>query len=117
MQLSNVNGLRETVEELGLDLQAIADEHDQYCLKASTEDEAINWLHSMPIESLSNSLNMEHQRPRSKYSLHDMRHKCALRKLHEKKKEELDRIKIDLSIAMIDSILEKIERIENINEI
>lgn len=113
MKLSNVKVLRETVEELGLDLQAIADEHDQYCLKTSTEDEAINWLHSMPIESLSDSLNNEHQRPRSKYSLHDMRHKFALRKLHEKKKEELDRLKIDLNIEMINSILDKIERIEN----
>ncbi|MCK9567666.1 hypothetical protein M0R72_01795 [Candidatus Pacearchaeota archaeon] len=112
MKLSNVNVLRETIDELGLDLQAIADEHDQYCLKTSTEDEAMNWLHSMPIENLSDSLNREHQRPRSKYSLHDMRHKFALRKLHEKKKEELDRLKIDLNIAMIDSIISKIESVK-----
>ena len=111
MKLSNVKTLQETVEELGLDLQAIADEHDQYCLKSSTEDEAIDWLHSMPIETLSDSLNRERQKPRSKYSLHDMRHKFALRKLHEKKKDELERLRIDLNIAKIDFIIAKIERI------
>lgn len=115
MKLSNVNTLQETVEELGLDLKAIADEHDQYCLKTSTEDEAINWFHSMPIETLSDSLNREYKRPRTKYSLHDMRHKFALRKLHEKKKEELDKIKIDLKVARIDFILSKIELINKRN--
>jgi len=113
MKLSSVKLLQETVEELGLDLQAIADEHDKYCLNSSTEDEAITWLHSIPIETLSDSLNRERQKPRSKYSLHDMRHKFALRRLHEKKKEELEKLRIDLNIAKIDFILTQIANIEN----
>jgi hypothetical protein len=112
MKLSSVKVLQETVEELGLDLQAIADEHDSYCLKSNTEEDAIKWLHSLPIETLSDSLDKERQRPRKKYSLHDMHHKFALRKLHEKKKDELDKIKTNLNIAKIDSILSKINKIK-----
>lgn len=112
MKLSNVKSLQETVEELGLDLQAIADEHDKYCLKTNTEADAIKWLHSLPIETLSDSLDKEHKRPRSKYSLHDMYHKFALRKLHEKKKEELDKLKSNLIIAKIDILLSRILEIK-----
>ena len=111
MKLSNVNQLQETVEELGLDLQAIADEHDLYCLKTSSEVEAMAWMHSLPIETLSESLNNERQMPRSKYSLHDMHHKFALRKLHEKRKYELDIIKSQLISAKIDFLLSEIDKI------
>ena len=113
MKLSSVKALQETVEELGLDLQALAEEHDKYCFNYSSEDEALNWLHSLPIESLSDSINNECQRPRSKYSLHDMRHKFALRKLHEKKKDELETLQIQLNIAKIDLLIGKIENISD----
>lgn len=111
MKLSSVKHLQETVEELGLDIKAIAEEHDRYCLNYSSETEAFNWLHSMPIETLSDSVNRDNQRPRSKYSLHDMRHKFALRKLHEKKREELEVLQIQLNIARIDVLLGKIASI------
>jgi len=111
MKLSSVKALQETVKELGLDLLALAEEHDKYCLNSNTEDEAWRWLHSMPIETLSDSLNNEHKRPRSKYSLHDMRNKFALRKLHEKKKGELEALQIQLNIAKIDLLLGKIASI------
>jgi hypothetical protein len=112
MKLSNVKMLKQTIEELGLDLQAIADEHDKYCLNYSNEAEAMNWFHSLPIETLSDSLNRDYKKPRSKYSLHDMNHKFTLRRLHEKKKEELEKLKIDFNIALIDSIIDKIEKIK-----
>jgi hypothetical protein len=107
----NLKQLQETVQELDLDLQAIAEEHDKYCLKTSTDDEAMNWLHSLPIETLKDSLDKEHQRPRSKYSMHDIVHKSALRKLHEKKKNELESHKNKLNIARLDSLIAKIEEI------
>lgn len=111
MTLSSVKRLQEEVNELGLDLQAIADEHDKYCLTYNTDADAIQWLHSMPIETLSDSLNKEHQRPRVKYSLHDITHKSALRKLHSKKKDELEFIQIQLNIAMIDHLLGVIAKV------
>jgi hypothetical protein len=106
MKLSNIDVLEEVVTELGLDLEALAEEHNQYCMNSSiTEEEALNWLHSLPIETLSDSLNKEHQRPRTKYSLHDIHHKSSLRKLHEKKKEELEIYQIKLRVAKIDLLL------------
>jgi hypothetical protein len=111
MKLSSVKHLQETVEELGLDLKAIAEEHDRYCFHYSTDDDAMNWLHSMPIETLSDSLNRDNQRPREKYSLHDMRHKFALKRLHEKKKEELEDLKVQLNVAKIDMLLNTIKSI------
>lgn len=110
MKLSSVKHLQDSVDDLGLDVQAIADEHDQYCLTATNEAEALNWFHSLPIESLSESLNRDHGRPRLKYSLRDMHHKFALRKLHEEKMEELERLKIRLSIAKIDAVLDMIAK-------
>ena len=104
----NLKQLQETVQELDLDLQAIAEEHDKYCLKTVTDDEAMNWLHSLPIESLKDSLDKEHQRPRSKYSMHDIVHKSALRKLHDKKKNELEIHNCKLNIATLDVLIEKI---------
>ena len=111
MKLSSVKHLQETVEELGLDLKAIAEEHDRYCFNYSTDDDAINWLHSMPIETLSDSLNRDNKRPRLKYSLHDMQHKFALKKLHEKKKEELEDLQTQLNVAKIDMLLNTIKKI------
>ena len=111
MKLSNVKYLQETVEELGLDLKAIADEHDRYCFSYSSDKEAFDWLHSMPIETLSDSINRDKQMPRSKYSLHDMQHKFALRKLHEKKKEELEVLQTQLNVAKIDVLLDKIKKV------
>lgn len=108
--MTSLKNLSETVEELSLDLKAIAEEHDKYCLNSSSNDETSNWLYSMPIETLSDSINKEFQRPRNKYSLHDMKHKFALRKLHEKKKEELDILKSELNIAKIDNLLSLIRQ-------
>jgi hypothetical protein len=108
MKLLKIEQLQETVEELALDLKALAEEHDLYCFNYSSDKEAIDWLHSMPIETLSDSINRDKQRARSKYSLSDIRHKRALRKLHEKKKDELETLQTQLSIAKIDVILGKI---------
>jgi hypothetical protein len=106
--MTNLKALSKTVEELGLDLQAIAEEHDKYCLNSSSEDDAMNWLRSMPIENLRDSLNRDSQRPRERYSLHDMKHKFALRKLHEKKKVEYETLQSKLIITKIDTLITKI---------
>jgi hypothetical protein len=111
LTMTNLKELSKTVEELGLDLQAIAEEHDRYRLNSSNEDEAMAWLHSLPIENLSDSLNKEHQLPRTKYSLNDMKHKFLLRKLHEKKKEELELLQLELNIAKIDCLIKRIKDI------
>ncbi len=107
-----VKNLQRSVNDLNLDLQAIQEEHDRYVLGAS-KDEAIEWFHSLPIESLKESLNHDKKNPRTKYSLQDMKHKFALRRLHEKKKEQLEDEKSKLSIARVNHILVQIENVES----
>lgn len=106
-----VKRLEKSVKELGLDVQAILEEHDRYRLKGSNE-EIMEWFQSLPIETLHESLDRERQKPRTKYSLHDMTHKFALRRLHEQKIRELDRKQTDLNVAKINLILAQIERVK-----
>jgi len=106
--MTNLKQLQNIVQELDLDLKALAEEHDKYCLKSTNDDDAINWLHSLPIETLTDSLDKDHQRPRTKYTMHDIIHKSALRKLHEKKKTELEIQTHKLNIAKIDFLINKI---------
>lgn len=110
--MTEIKKLTKTVKELDLDIKAISDEHDRYCLKGSSE-EIMNWFKSLPIETLRESIDREHKKPRTKYSLRDMKHKFELRKLHDKKTEELYLKKIELNIAKIDLLLSKIEMENN----
>jgi hypothetical protein len=116
MKLRNANRqlrrLQRSVKELDLDLQAILEEHDRYRLRGSDES-ILNWFESLPIETLCESLDHDHHRPRTRYSLQDMRHKFALRRLHEKKTAELVQKQSELKVAKIDCVLAEIERIQN----
>lgn len=107
-----ISRLQRSVNDLSLDIQAIREEHDRYVLKGSN-DEIMGWFHSLPIETLSESCDRERAKPRTKYSLHDMKYKFALRKLHELKKDQLEKEQIKLSLAKIDKVIVQIERIEN----
>jgi hypothetical protein len=106
-----IKKLKKTVRELDLDLQAIIEEHDRYRFQDS-DDKVMQWFESLPIETLSESLNKEHNKPRTKYSLHDLKHKFNLRKLHEKKSKELDQKKSELNVAKINHVLSQIYKIQ-----
>lgn len=109
--MMNLKLLTKTIKELTLDLQAIVEEHDRYRLNSSSVDDAFGWLNSLPIESLKESLDKDYSNPRSKYSLSDMKHKFALRKLHDQKKEKLEDLKSKLNIAKIDELINIINNI------
>lgn len=104
-----VKRLLRSVRELDLDLKAIINEHDEYRLKC-TNEEITDWFQSLPIETLKESCDREHGRPRTKYSLDHMRHKFALRRLYEKKLIELERKKSELIVANINHILAQIDK-------
>jgi hypothetical protein len=106
-----VKRLQRSVEELGLDLKAILEEHDRYRLKG-TNEEIMDWFQSLPIETLRESCDREHGFPRTKYSLRDMQHNFALRKLHEKKTQEFERKQSELNVARINHVLAQIERVK-----
>lgn len=107
-----VKRLQRSVSELDLDVKAILEEHDRYRMKGSDE-EILKWFQSLPIETLHESCDREHQKPRTKYSLHDMKHKFSLRRLHEKKVQELVKRKSELNVARINCILAQIEKVQN----
>jgi|SRR5690606_296972 len=113
MKLRNaeVRELERCVNDLNLDLQAIIQEHEHYIFNGSNE-EVLSWFHSLPIETLSESMDFDAKKPRSKYSLSDMKRQFVLRKLHQEKLKELESKKIELSIAKIDNIINDIESIK-----
>lgn len=104
-----IKKLKENIEEIHLDLIAISDEHDRYVL--SDSEDSMSWMYAFPIESLYELQNYIRLKPRLKYSLRDIVHKIALKKLHLKKKEELESKTIEFNIVNIDNIISNIERI------
>jgi hypothetical protein len=100
------------VRELSLDVRAIIEEHDRYRLGADT-GRIEKFLDGFPIETLHESIDFEHRRPRKKYSLQDMMHKFSLRKLYYQKQEELERKQHQLNITKIDIIISRIKKVED----
>jgi hypothetical protein len=102
---TKIKKLERDVQELALDLKAITEEHDHYCFGTNLK-ETEAWFHSLPIETLKESLDRQYGHPRSKPSLQDMKHKFNLRKLHDETQAELLEKQSKLFIAKIDRILE-----------
>ena len=67
---------------------------------------------SLPISTLCESLKREAGKPRETFSLADMKHKFGLRKLHERKQEELERKQHEYNIAKIEVIQNNIRKVE-----
>lgn len=113
MKLRNdeIKKLEQCISDLNLDIQTIMQEHE-HCVFDGSNEEVMSWFHSLPIETLSESIGFDTGKPRSKYSLTDMKHQFALRKLHREKVDQLQVKQTELSIAKIDSILSDIESIK-----
>jgi len=95
-------------DELDLHLQALSEEHDRYCLPAELGSD---WFDCFPIETLMESLDDDVGLERTKYSLHDMHHRFAIKRALIDKREELESKDSELLVANIDSLLEKIKSI------
>jgi hypothetical protein len=104
--------LRRNIRELNLDVQAIIEEHDRYRL-GGDPNRIEEFFESLPIETLRESLERENGRPRTTFSLRDMHHKFGLRKLHDKKMEELARRQCEYNIARIEMLESKIRKVED----
>jgi hypothetical protein len=88
-----VKRLERSIRELTLDLKAITDEHDRYCWP--THEQAVAWFESLPIETLRESVERDHGKPR----------------LHEKTQAQLEQKERDLREARYDRAIKEIERI------
>lgn len=99
------------VRRLVEDLDNISDLHNAFKVEGGV-DKVIEWFECFPIESLGESLDYDYGYEREKFSLADMHRKCALRREHERKEEELSILEHKRMIAEIDFLMEKIKRIE-----
>jgi len=105
-----VERLEKKVDDLLLDLDAIADEHNRY--RFGGMGAAESWINSLPIETLRESVSREHGHPRTKLALGDFKHKTGLRRLHEEYQDQLEQTEIELNVARIDKALEQIGKIK-----
>ena len=90
---------------LAKDLDAIVAENTSYQNQVSH-----GWMESLPIETLSESLAVEHTRPRVKMSLCDFKIKNKLHKSYNQKIDEFDILRHKKAEAELDCILENIEQ-------
>jgi hypothetical protein len=103
--------MQHEIDELALDLIAIAEEHDKYSFPLNVNQD--KWINSLPIDTLYESLNVSKGEPRSGFSLRGLPHRPKLRKLYEKIKEEFELKASELIVRKIDLILKQIGKIEN----
>jgi hypothetical protein len=102
-----IRGLQKKARELSLDIQAIVKEHDSYMIKG----DAKTWLERLSVETLNDSLSIEHGVRRDSLPLAAMKHKFGLRKLHDKVQQELDRVQSELRVEKIDTVLKRIAQV------
>lgn len=98
--------LTREIRVLTRDINHIIDKHNGYEI-GGVED----WFDCYPIESLRESLNYDHGNRRSKFSLQDFLKKIKLRRQHQEKMDKLEDVSRKQSIAEIDVILERINRL------
>lgn len=103
-----IRGLQRKAKELSMDIQAIVKEHDSYMIKG----DAKTWLERLSVETLNESLSIEHGVRKEVMPLTAMKHKFGLRKLHEKTQEELIKVQSELRVEKIDILLNRIAQID-----
>lgn len=109
---SMVKKLQRQEKQLSRDIKAIIKEHDSYSFGGSKENIS-DWFDSLPIQDLRDSLERQHNYPRRHPSLRDLKHKFGLRKLFTKTADKLQEVQTELKIATIDSIINKIAKVQN----
>jgi hypothetical protein len=114
MKLKNdkIKKLQKKVDELKLDLSAINEEYKLYCVPKNKDGTEIDWFNYLPIETLLESLNKDHGKPRIKYSLSDFHHNFKLFNLYIEKFKEYSELNSKLNIAKINKVLNEIKDIK-----
>jgi predicted Zn-dependent protease len=105
---SKTEVLEQDIRQIESKLKNIVEEHE--ALRMGGDLKAIEaWYQCFPIESLRESLEVDWNLPRTKYSLASLKKKSDLRKAHAKTSEEYAEKQRALKIAKIDSILAKMK--------
>jgi hypothetical protein len=103
--------LASKVKSLERYINNLSEEHERLRL---TDEEASEFtsIFNFPIQSLKDSLEIDYEYPKNKYSMCDMLEKFRLKKLHAQKSVELENLKSKANIAKIECLLEKIGNIK-----
>ena len=89
------------------ELEMIVAEHDFYTFE--NEHDVEDWLSSMPIETLGDSMKLERGNPLGKYTLSDFKTKSKLKKDFQKAKDVLENKITDMNIAHIELLIAKVD--------
>ena len=98
------------VKKLARDLDELVDRHNEFRVGGGPQ-RVIEWFESFPIENLRESLDYDYDKPRQKLTLADLDEKGFIRREHYEKEEQLELAECKRTIAEIDFLLEKINRV------
>lgn len=104
-----INSLKKEKSLIDKELKVIIKTNEALKDLLKTEDDVNNWIQSLPIETLNESLLFESNKKLKKFSLKDIKEKRALKKNFFSKKEEISVIESKLNLAKIDLLLKKVE--------
>jgi hypothetical protein len=102
--------LNREVKRLARDLDELVDKHNTFRVGGGAQ-KVIEWFESFPIETLRESLDYDHSKPRKKLTLADLSEKGRVRRAHALKEEQLELAEHRRTAAEIDVLLEKINRL------
>lgn len=102
--------LEREMKRLAKDIDNIVSQHNSFT-KDHTSISAQNWIESLPVESLKDSVNIENGKPTKKLTLGDLVQKSQLAKQFEEKTDKLDILAHKHNEAKIGAVLDKIEKL------
>jgi len=108
---AKVNRLSRRISSLTRDLDRIVLKHDKLRPPGGIEG-AAQWLESMPIEDLNESLNYDRGIYPDRLSLPALYEKSRLKRLYDEKTSEIEAVISKRTEIECDIILEKIEKIQ-----
>ena len=103
--MSKIQEISDEMTVISKRLQNLVIEYDN-CIPNVTEDQLYEMLHSFPVESLRDSLDIEHKKEIKRFSLNEMNKITALRKEKDKLINTYNLKQIELNIAKIESVIE-----------
>lgn len=108
--MSKIDEITDEMLKISERLTNLVAEYDD-CIPNVTEDQLYEMLHSMPVESLRNSLDIEHNKEIKRFSLHEMNKISTLRKEKDQLIMSYNLKQIELNIAKIESVIGKLGEI------
>jgi hypothetical protein len=108
--MSKIDEITDEMLEISEKLTNLVAEYND-CIPSVTEDRLYEMLHSMPVESLRDSLDIEYNKKTERFSLYEMNKISALRKEKDRLIRSYNSKQIELNIAKIESVMGNIDEV------